>query len=78
MIVSIALAIARLPIICFVASSHTMFLEGGYDTIIAEDGASAFTKKDHVFRLKHMKENYGATIKKTSQIITDINKQINL
>lgn len=75
MIVSIALAIARLPIICrFI--TYDVFRRG-YDTLIAEDGVSTSTKKDHVFGLKHMKENYGATITKTSPIIRDINKQIN-
>ncbi|MGE5685136.1 MAG: hypothetical protein ACM3ZS_08330, partial [Nitrososphaerota archaeon] len=46
--------------------------ERDFDIIIAEDGVSAFSKKDHVFGLKYMKENYGAKIKKTSQIIRDI------
>lgn len=62
--------------LCVKHSTYDAFRRG-YDTIIAEDGVSAFSKKDHVFGLKYMKENYGAKIKKTSQIIRDINKQTN-
>ena len=63
--------------LCVKHSTYDAFRRG-YDTIIALDGVNAFTKKDHVFGLKYMKENYGAKIKKISQIIRAINKQSNL
>ncbi len=63
--------------LCIKHSTYDAFRRG-YDTIIVEDGVNAFTKKDHVFGLEYMKDNYGAKIKKTSQIIRDINEQSNL
>jgi nicotinamidase-related amidase len=63
--------------LCIKHSTYDAFRRG-YDTIIAEDAVNAFSKKDHVFGLKYMKENYGSKIKKTSQIIRAINKQIDL
>jgi nicotinamidase-related amidase len=63
--------------LCVKHSTYDAFRRG-YDTIIVEDAVSAFSKKDHVFALKYMKENYGSKINKTSQIIKAINKQDNL
>jgi isochorismate hydrolase len=63
--------------LCVKHSTYDAFRRG-YDTIIAEDGVNAFSKKDHVFGLNYMKENYGSKIKRTSQIIRAINKQIDL
>jgi nicotinamidase-related amidase len=60
--------------ICIKHSTYDAFTRG-YDTIIAEDGVNAFTKNDHIFGLEYMKANYGAKIKKISEIIRDINQQ---
>lgn len=60
--------------ICVKHSTYDAFTRG-YDTIIAEDGVNAFTKNDHMFGLEYMKANYGAKIRKISEIIRDINEQ---
>ena len=40
--------------------------------IIAEDAVTAFTEENHKSGLQYIKENYGATIKRTSQIVKEL------
>jgi isochorismate hydrolase len=44
----------------------------GYDTIIAVDAVNAFTKKDHLFGLKYMKDHYNSKFMDIASIIEEI------
>ena len=57
--------------ICVAHTAYGAFIRG-YNTIIAEDGVNAFTQKDHREGLEYIHENYGACIKKVSDIIKDL------
>jgi len=59
--------------ICAKHTAYDAFVRG-YDVIVAEDGVTAFTKKDHNFGLDYMKQNYGAKILKIAEIIQTIKK----
>ncbi len=53
--------------ICAEHTAYDAFVRG-FEVIIAEDGVTAFTKKDHVSGLNYMRRNYGAKVLKTGQI----------
>ena len=57
--------------ICVKHTVYDAFVRG-YNVIVAEDGVEAFTGDDHVAGLKYMKQNYGARIKKVSDILKSI------
>lgn len=54
--------------ICAILTAYDAFARG-FDIIVAEDGVNAFTEEDHKFGLDYMKQNYGAKIMKTSEIL---------
>lgn len=60
--------------ICAKHTAYDAFVRG-FDVIVAEDGVTAFTEKDHKFGLNYMRQNYGAKVLKTSQIIQKLRKQ---
>jgi nicotinamidase-related amidase len=57
--------------ICVKHTVYDAFVRG-YNVIVAEDGVEAFTGDDHIAGLKYMKQNYGARIKKVSDILKSI------
>jgi nicotinamidase-related amidase len=57
--------------ICVKHTVYGAFIRG-YNTIIAKDGVKAFTEKDHYEGLEYIHNNYGASIKKVSDIIKDL------
>jgi nicotinamidase-related amidase len=57
--------------ICVKHTTYGGFIRG-YDIIIPEDAVTAFTEENHKSGLQYIKENYGVTIKQTSQIIDDL------
>jgi nicotinamidase-related amidase len=57
--------------ICVKHTVYDAFVRG-YTVIVAEDGVEAFTEDDHEAGLKYMKQNYGATIEKVSDILKSI------
>jgi nicotinamidase-related amidase len=57
--------------ICIKHSVYDAFIRG-YDTIIAVDAVNAFTKKDHLFGLRYMKDNYNSKIRDIASIVTEI------
>jgi nicotinamidase-related amidase len=54
--------------ICIKHTSYGAFTRG-YNIIIPEDAVNAFTKEDHESGLSYIKDNYGASIMRTSEII---------
>lgn len=54
--------------ICAKHTAYDAFVRG-FEVIVAEDGVTAFTKKDHKSGLDYMKQNYGAKILKTREIM---------
>lgn len=54
-----------------ICAKHTAFdaFVRGFDVMVAEDGVTAFTEKDHKSGLEYMKKNYGTKVIKTSEII---------
>ncbi len=54
-----------------ICAKHTAFdaFVRGFDVMVAKDGVTAFTEKDHKYGLEYMKKNYGAKVIKTSEII---------
>lgn len=57
--------------ICVKHTAYDAFVKG-YEIVVAEDGVEAFTEGDHIAGLKYMKHNYGAKVKKISEILKDI------
>ena len=57
--------------ICVKHTVYDAFVRG-YNVIVAEDGVEAFTGEDHVAGLKYISQNYGARIKKVSDILKSI------
>lgn len=57
--------------ICIKHSVYDAFVRG-YDTIIAVDAVNAFTKKDHQFGLKYMKDHYNSKFMDIGSIIEEI------
>jgi nicotinamidase-related amidase len=57
--------------ICVKHTAYGAFIRG-YNTIIAEDGVNAFTEKDHLEGLEYIHNNYGASMKKVSDIMKDL------
>ena len=57
--------------ICIAHTAYGAFIRG-YNTIIVKDGVNAFTEKDHLEGLDYIHNNYGASIKKVSDIIKDL------
>lgn len=58
--------------ICVKHTAYGGFIRG-FNMIIPEDSVTAFTKENHKSGLQYIKENYGATIKRTSQLFTELN-----
>lgn len=54
--------------ICVKHTSYGAFIRG-YNIVIPEDAVNAFTKEDHESGLSYIKNNYGAQIMRTSEII---------
>jgi nicotinamidase-related amidase len=44
----------------------------GYNIVIPEDAVNAFTKEDHESGLSYIKDNYGAQLMRTSEIIKNL------
>lgn len=44
----------------------------GFNMIIPEDSVTAFTEENHKSGLQYIKENYGATIKRTSTLLNEL------
>ncbi|HJU13713.1 MAG TPA: isochorismatase family cysteine hydrolase [Candidatus Nitrosotalea sp.] len=59
--------------ICAKHTAYDAFVRG-FDVLVAEDGVTAFTDKDHRFGLDYMRRNYGAKILKTREIIRLLKK----
>jgi nicotinamidase-related amidase len=57
--------------ICVKHTAYGGFIRG-YNMIIPEDSVTAFTEKNHKSGLQYIKENYGATIKRTSQLLKEL------
>ena len=57
--------------ICIKHSVYDAFVRG-YDTIIAVDAVNAFTKKDHLFGLKYMKDHYNSKFMEIGAILEEI------
>jgi nicotinamidase-related amidase len=57
--------------ICVKHTTYGGFIRG-YDIIIPEDAVTAFTEENHKSGLQYMVENYGITIKQTSQLISEL------
>jgi nicotinamidase-related amidase len=58
--------------ICVKHTAYGGFIRG-FNIIILEDSVTAFTKENHRSGLQYIKENYGATIKRTSQLLKELN-----
>ena len=54
--------------ICVKHTSYGAFIRG-YNIVIPEDAVNAFTKEDHESGLSYIKNNYGAQLMRTSEII---------
>jgi nicotinamidase-related amidase len=59
--------------ICIKHTSYGAFIRG-YNIIIPEDAVNAFTKEDHESGLSYIKNNYGAQIMQTSEIVRNLTK----
>lgn len=59
--------------ICAKHTAYDAFVRG-FEVIIAEDGVTAFTEKDHKSGLDYMKKNYGVKTFKMSKIIQILKK----
>jgi isochorismate hydrolase len=57
--------------ICVKHTAYGGFIRG-FNLIIPEDAVTAFTEENHKSGLRYIKENYGATIKRTSQIVKEL------
>lgn len=57
--------------ICIKHTSYGAFTRG-YKIIIPEDAVNAFTKADHESGLSYIKDNYGAQIMGTSEIVRNL------
>jgi nicotinamidase-related amidase len=53
--------------ICIKHTAYGGFIRG-FNMILPEDSVTAFTEENHKSGLQYIKENYGATIKRTSQL----------
>jgi nicotinamidase-related amidase len=57
--------------ICVKHTAYGGFIRG-FNMIIPEDSVTAFTEENHKSGLQYIKENYGATIKRTSQLLKEL------
>jgi nicotinamidase-related amidase len=57
--------------ICVKHTVYGAFIRG-YKIIIPKDGVNAFTEKDHRRGLEYIRNNYGASIKKTLDVISNL------
>lgn len=57
--------------ICVKHTSYGAFIRG-YNIVIPEDAVNAFTKEDHESGLSYIKNNYGAQLMRTSEIIKNL------
>lgn len=57
--------------ICVKHTSYGAFIRG-YNIIIPEDAVNAFTREDHESGLSYIKNNYGAQIMRTSEIVRNL------
>ena len=44
----------------------------GFNMTIPEDSVTAFTEENHKSGLQYINENYGATIKRTSTLLSEL------
>ena len=61
--------------ICVKHTSYGAFIRG-YNIIIPEDAVNAFTKEDHESGLSYIKNNYGAQLMRTSEIIKKLTQDV--
>jgi nicotinamidase-related amidase len=57
--------------ICIKHTSYGAFIRG-YNIIIPEDAVNAFTQEDHESGLAYIKDNYGAKIMQTSELVRNL------
>ncbi|MGA7369012.1 MAG: isochorismatase family cysteine hydrolase [Nitrososphaeraceae archaeon] len=57
--------------ICILHTSYGAFIRG-YSIIIPEDAVNAFTREDHESGISYIKNNYGAKIMRTSEIVMNL------
>ena len=57
--------------ICVKHTAYGGFIRG-FNMIIPEDSVTAFTEENHKSGLQYIKENYGATIKRTSTLLNEL------
>lgn len=57
--------------ICVKHTVYGAFIRG-YNIVILEDGVNAFTEKDHQGGLEYIRNNYGASIMKTFDVIKNL------
>lgn len=61
--------------ICVKHTSYGAFTRG-YNIIIPEDAVSAFTGEDHEAGLSYIKNNYGAHVMSTSEILRNLSQDV--
>jgi nicotinamidase-related amidase len=57
--------------ICVKHTAYGGFIRG-FNMIIPEDSVTAFTEENHESGLQYIKEHYGVTVKKTSQLLKEL------
>jgi nicotinamidase-related amidase len=57
--------------ICVKHTAYGGFIRG-FNMIIPEDSVTAFTEENHKSGLQYIKEYYGVTVKKTSQLLKEL------
>jgi nicotinamidase-related amidase len=57
--------------ICVKHTAYGGFIRG-FNMIIPEDSVTAFTEENHKSGLRYIKEHYGVTVKKTSQLLKEL------
>jgi nicotinamidase-related amidase len=57
--------------ICVKHTVYGAFIRG-YNIIVPKDGVNAFTEEDHRRGLEYIRDNYGASIKKTLDVIKNL------
>jgi nicotinamidase-related amidase len=57
--------------ICVKHTAYGAFIRG-YDIVVLEDGVNAFTEEHHRGGLEYIRNNYGASIRKTFDVIKNL------
>lgn len=57
--------------ICVKHTAYGAFIRG-YDIVVVEDGVNAFTEEHHRRGLEYIRNNYGASIRKTFDVIKNL------